>query len=148
MPKSISFRKTKRMDDDVTRRVELSKFATKAEIKEFVDAIVAQWNAYCRMRGSSAVWEAVVHDPGYDSGEEGHYGIHCLYNAHDKKVQFPHIDGMGHPENFDGNLCNFEGPLSCAVLLSRHKNTQFGEVYPLANRFSAFLAGEISKKYA
>ena len=131
------------MNDNTTVRVKLSDILTTEEIKELGDYLAKEFNALCRKHGEIGDWVAVLHDPGYEPDENSHMGSHVLINSFYRHHQEVHIDGVGHRAPLHPHWSQSQVPMSAALFLSEHRGTQFGEVYPVADRFESMLDGDI-----
>lgn len=143
------------LSDGTSRRAAFTKSVPDHLVVKLFTSVSQSLNLLCsekrKQKGKPELppWKPQVADPGYADGkseykgEEAHFGVHFLYNQLESGHQQVHIDGIGHPEEISA-LEDFEGPLSVSIILSRHRNTQFGEMFSMGNRFSAMLDGRIS----
>lgn len=138
------------MADATTKRAKLNELFVPGVQDTFIRIISEVVNR--SIRGNKAEWILVREDPGYaDTVSENpmyknaHIGTHVVFNVSPVVSQNVHIDGIGLPfDDVSGDLCEFEGPLSVAVMLSDHRPTQIGEMYAIANSFFAVLNGTMS----
>lgn len=127
--------------DERTYRIALSEVCSKKLITKFVQEILDQYNTELGTLDDPFV--PVLVDPGHKDAD--HYGIHLLANANsEEKHQNPHLDGIGHfeetPRTFQ-DLKKYQGVMSCACLLTRHRNTQFGGNINLAEMLAQVRLG-------
>lgn len=136
------------MSDGVTRRTEVDNVKSERESSALRESVTQYVNQNFRGKKLEE-WEAIADDPGYanskiDEHGQGMMGMHALFNTSQSRGQHAHIDGIGHKVNLEqlpDKLEDYEGPLSVAVLVSKHRNTQFGEMYPIANGFYDVVSG-------
>ena len=143
-----------KMEDARTYRIDLKTVCDREDMQKLGDAVAAEFNRLCVQWGGVGDWVAILEDPGYSDGEPEHkeylgsanMGMHMLVTDEQEKSkgQYTHIDSIGHTlEKPDVHWSQFQGPMSASLIMSEgHRNTQFGEPYPLANKFYAMLDGE------
>ena len=144
----VNLAKSSHMFDDTTRRMELDLLVDQIIKQQLVKIVVRRVNQ--EYQGDGAPWVAVFDDPGYLKQQRSenpqyqgvHFSTHVLFNTSVSRHQQTHIDGIGHRvDTTCDNLKDFQDPLSVAVLFTRHRATQVGEMYPVGNRFYDMLDG-------